>query len=129
MTRALRNIVAAVAVTFGVWANGAEPNEQDVGPLLAQLKSDDWRSRQEAVDKLVTMGDAAIPHLQQLLAGTSDNEVRSRAASAIARIEDQRRVGASMVTMKLAGVPASKAFEELFHQAQATVQTEPADLL
>jgi HEAT repeats len=129
MTRILWNIVAVVALALGVRANDAEPNDQDVPPLLAQLKSDDWRSRQEAVDKLVAMGDAAIPHLQRLLAGATDNEVRSRAASAIARIEDQRRVGASMVTLKLAGAPASRAFEELFRQAQATVQTEPADLL
>jgi hypothetical protein len=121
-----RVIIAALVIALP--SPGVPAAEQDVQGLIAQLKSDDWRARQEAVDKLVAMGDLAIPHLRQLVATTQDNEVRTRAASALARIDEQRRVGASVVTLKLTGVPASKAFEDLFRQADAALQTDPPGL-
>ena len=116
-----------------VWGQHAAAEPAAASPavqkLLDQLQSDEWRVRQEAVDKLVAVGEEALPHLQTLVSTTTDGEVRSRAASAIARIGDQRRVGATMVTLKLDAVPPAAAFEGLFRQAQAPLLTDPANLL
>lgn len=96
---------------------------------IAQLSSDDWRVRQSAMEKLVALGDDALPRLNQLANATSDGEVRTRAAAAINQIEDNRLVGMTLVTLNLHDVPPAQAYAELARQARGPLLTDPANLL
>jgi hypothetical protein len=105
-------------------ARGAELEQ-----WIAQLSSDDWRVRQQAMERLVGMGEDALPRLNNLANTTDDGEVRTRASAAIAQIEENRITGASLITMKLEGAPAATAFAQLASQAGAPLLTEPPNLL
>jgi hypothetical protein len=96
---------------------------------IAQLNSDSWKQRQSAADHLVALGEDAVPRLQQLVKATDDDETRTRAAAAIAQIDENRLTGASLVTLKLESVPAADALAELARQARGAIPTEPANLL
>ncbi len=97
--------------------------------LIRRLASDDWKSRQAAVDALVAMGEDVLLDLVPALEKAVDPEVRTRLESAIARIEEDRLIGGSLITLKLDGVPAAKAVEEISRRARAPILLEPAGLL
>ena len=100
-----------------------------VRSLVDQLSADDWSAREAAVTSLVALGDEMLPQFEAALAKSRDPEVRSRLESAIARVEEMRQVGASLITLNLQKVPASEAFAELARQARGPLPTEPATLL
>lgn len=102
---------------------------QPVDVLISQLSSADWRTRQAALEKLVARGEDALPHLQREAGRTHDVEVRSRAQAAIARIEENRLVGASPITVNWNNSSALTAVSELAAQARAPLPTEPVNLL
>jgi len=101
----------------------------NVDQWIADLTSDEWRVRQRALEKLVGQGEDAIPRLAKLVESSNDGEVRTRASAAISQIEENRKVGASLITMKLDNVPVAQALAELSRQARAPILTEPANLL
>src|SRR5688572_33127500 len=62
----------ALVLCVGTTARPEQPAQPQqpspaVQKLLDQLRSDEWRLRQEAVDKLVAVGEEALPHLQKLV--------------------------------------------------------------
>jgi len=95
---------------------------------ITQLSSDNWKSRQEAMERLVNLGEDALPRLHHLAEVSTDDEVRTRAASAIGQIEENRAVGQTLVTLNLQNVPPAQAYAELARQARAPLRTEPANL-
>lgn len=96
---------------------------------IIQLSSDDWKVRQSAMEKLVGLGEDALPRLNLLADTTNDGEVRTRAAAAIGQIEENRLVGASLITLNLKDVSPMQAFAELARQAHAPLYTDPPNLL
>ncbi|MDB5323730.1 MAG: hypothetical protein JWN40_5361 [Phycisphaerales bacterium] len=96
---------------------------------ITQLTSDDWKERQQAMEKLVALGDDAVPRLSKLADAADDGEVRTRAAAAIRQIEENRIAGTSLITMKVDDVPPAQALAEITRQARASLMTEPANLL
>ena len=95
---------------------------------ITQLSSDNWKARQEAMEKLVNLGEDTIPRLHHLAQVSTDDEVRTRAASAIGQIEENRQVGQTLVTLNLQNVPPAQAYAELTRQARRTARTDPANL-
>jgi len=130
MTHRWRTILFALAasVLISSAAPGA-PQTADMEIWIAQLTSDDWKQRQYAMEKLVALGDDAVPRLTKLADSADDGEVRTRAAAAIRQIEDNRIAGTSLITLKLDHVPVAQALAEIARQARAPLMTEPANLL
>src|SRR5437868_5197414 len=79
-----------LASAFAVRVCAAEPpaNRPETEGWIAQLASDDWKSRQRATDRLIELGDEALPRLSEVVARAPDPEVRTRAQSAIRQIEE-----------------------------------------
>jgi hypothetical protein len=130
MTHRWRTILIAVAASLLIAA--APPGAQhtpDMDAWIAQLTSDDWKQRQDAMEKLVALGDDALPRLTKLADSADDGEVRTRAAAAIRQIEDNRIAGTSLITLKMVDVPVAQALAEIARQARAPIMTEPANLL
>ena len=125
---ALGGVIALWGV-MALTASSADGPPREADRWIAQLASDDWKARQQASDRLVALGEAALPRLIALADGTPDDEVRTRARAAIGQIEDDRLVGTTLVTLKLANAPATEAVAELARQARGPLVTDPPDLL
>lgn len=95
----------------------------------AQLSSNDWKTRQNAMNQLVQLGDDALPRLHKLANDDPDEEVRTRAATAITQIEENRLLGASLITLNLKSVSPDQAYAELARQSHAPLLTDPPTLL
>src|SRR6266542_6031267 len=108
-----------IALLGGLLLLGGVARGGEIEQWIAQLSSDDWRVRQQAMERLVGMGEEALPRLNKLADTTDDGEVRTRASAAVAQIEENRITGASLITMKLEGAPAATAFAQLAQQAGA----------
>ncbi len=129
-----RHIFAALFGTLlaGGAAGAESPGNRhaaEVEQLLPRLSSDDWRVRQQAFDRLVRLGGDALPRLEKVAATAADDEARTRAAAAVAQIQENRQTGASLVSVSLKGVPAADAFAEVTRQARAALPTDPPGLL
>jgi hypothetical protein len=107
------------AVTLSV--HGQSQSAQ-IDTWSAELTSDDWKTRQKAMEKLVGLGEDALPVLQKLQNSSPDHEIRTRAAAAIAQILENRLVGPSPITLDLNNVPAEQVFAELGRQAHAALR-------
>jgi hypothetical protein len=130
MTDRWRTIPIALAAYLLIGsAVPAAEHSADIEGWIAQLTSDDWQQRQQAMEKLVALGDDAVPRLTKLADTADDGEVRTRAAAAIRQIEDNRIAGTSLITMKVDDVPLAQALAEIARQARAPILTEPANLL
>ncbi|MDB5298931.1 MAG: hypothetical protein JWO87_594, partial [Phycisphaerales bacterium] len=81
--------------------------------LLKRLSSDAWQQRQRAQDELVRMGDEARPVVKDLLARTTDTEVRTRLEAAVAQIDENRISGPSFITMHFKDADPREVFAEL----------------
>jgi hypothetical protein len=118
-------VYAAVALAD---APSSKPDAPDVDADIAQLAGDDWAARQAAQDRLIARGESIAPQLMKVATTHSDREVRSRAAAAVARIEHNRVLGRTLITLHMTDVPAGQAFAELARQARAPIPTEPSNL-
>src|SRR3954469_5997985 len=90
----------AATLLISAAALGAEPSTSrhaaDMEKWITQLTSDDWKERQQALERLVALGDDAVPRLNILADAADDGEVRTRAAAAIRQIEENRIAGTSL---------------------------------
>jgi hypothetical protein len=135
MADAWQTIRAALATPLLVGAlalaepTGAVRQAGDSENWITQLAADDWKVRQQAEDRLVAVGEEALPRLAKLAGSAADGEVRTRAQSAMARIEQERITGKSLVTMDLKDATAAEALAELARQARAPIPTDPPNLL
>ncbi|MDB5171515.1 MAG: repeat protein [Phycisphaerales bacterium] len=96
--------------------------------LLKRLSSDAWQQRQRAQDELVRMGDEARPVVKDLLARTTDTEVRTRLEAAVAQIDENRISGPSFITMHFKDADPREVFAELSKQCYATLKPFPDNL-
>ncbi len=102
-----------------------QPSAAQIEPVIKQLGSESFRTRQEAEDKLVDIGDAARPFLTKLLAETKDPEVRSRAESALREISRKSTAEPSLVSLHLKNAPMSLVVAELSRQIGADINIWP----
>lgn len=93
-----------------------------VSELLHQLSSDNWGIRQSAQQKLVELGDAALPALQSALKKNLDLEAHSRVESAIDQINANRATGPSIITLDYDATDARTVLKDLSRQAQTEIK-------
>jgi hypothetical protein len=118
-----------ILLLFCGFIAAADPPAPTVDFWIDQLTSDDWKTRQKAMEQLIARGDDALPRLQKLLQTSNDTEIRTRASTAIAQIEENRLIGPSPITLDLKDVPPAQALERILQQARAPLLTDPPNLL
>lgn len=90
---------------LGLMAGGTEAPKVDektrkkIGSLVRDLSNDEWEVRERATTKLVGFGRSALPQLREA-ARSEDLEVRSRARTAISKIEGQHPTRQSLVGIR-----------------------------
>lgn len=108
------------------------PAEPPVSPavakLIADLSATDWHARKKAEAALVDLGDESVRALEQASRAASLDEARTAATRALKQIDENRRVGQSLITLRLKDVPVRQAFEALGRQARAELKPFPDSL-
>jgi hypothetical protein len=82
---ALLVVLGNAALTVG---QPAQPNDDAVAKLIAQLGAADFRTREQASNKLTKLGDAVLPALRKAAATNITLETKRRIENIVARIED-----------------------------------------
>jgi hypothetical protein len=126
-------LLLAVCLTLGAGIAKAQTSQatesHGMEYWIARLTDDSWKTREEATERLIALGEDVVPRLHQLAQTTDDGELRTRASAALGQIAENRVVGMSLITAHLRQVPASQALAELARQARAPLLTDPANLL
>lgn len=100
----------------------------DPAQLLRQLGDSDWHVRQKAIETLVRGGESVKPFIQSLVEMAKSDEARKNAQAALSEIDENRRVGASYLTLHFKNAPASEVFAEISRQCFAPLLTAPDHL-
>lgn len=126
--RPLLAILVAAAATVSAPAPGQSPAtvpSGDANALIQSLHSPDWQTRQQAEDALVALGGDASAPIQAALENDSiDFESRERLQSALARIEQERLLIATRVTVQRQFASPREAFAHLAEIVGLRLETE-----
>lgn len=107
-------------------ARGQEPSTRpSIEPLVKQLSAQNWKARQQAQDRIVQLGDEAVPRLEQLIKETGDEEVRSRAQAALRQIQANDKSAPTLITLHMKDAPAQTVLSEITRQGHAEIGTWP----
>jgi HEAT repeat protein len=92
----------------------AEPGRQRIDRLVADLKSEDYDTREEAQKALQALGEQAEPALRRALADKPDLEQRRRAERLLRRLErpltaDELRDRRAIFALEQMGTPEARA--------------------
>ncbi|MEM8876146.1 MAG: hypothetical protein AAGD32_18020 [Planctomycetota bacterium] len=107
------------------------PSDAVDGPAVAlveQLSSEVWRERRKAERELVALGAAAVPVLEAALANGTDPETAACIESALARIEEESKQGATRVTLAFNNAELPDVLATLSEQTGMTIGLHPPDL-
>lgn len=104
--------------------NSTRPSAE-VESLIRRLSADDWRDRQKAEDRLVQLGEDAVPALREAALEASGAEQRTRVESALARIEQIAANGPTPITLHLKDVNPKEVVAELSKQSGAPIKVWP----
>ncbi len=114
-------VVMLVVLVMGRGAWG------DVASLILDLRAEEWGTRQRAEEALVRMGPAVAGEIEAAIAGCEDLEARTRLAAILGRIERDRAVGVSRITLEMPNATAQEVVAEISRQAGAPVRLEGQD--
>ena len=98
----------------------------DLQPVLKDLSSNDWLTREQAQIKLEQLDNNARPLLLGIIRQTSDDDLRARLEAGLRTIEDNSKVAPTLVSASLKNVTAREAFTEI--AKQANVRIDVSDL-
>jgi len=85
-------------------AGGPAADPQEVRRLVAELDSDDFRTRDEATRKLRAAGEAARLQLAEALETTRSDEVRARAEAVLSALDSPRAEGETLRRLRAIAV-------------------------
>lgn len=103
-------------------APAATPNAVDTPPdpatakHIADLGSEDYRTREKAGQALEAKGDIVLPHLRKALATAENPEVSRRLAVMVRRMEHDRLVAPRRVSLSVKDQTAKAVFAEIAKQ-------------
>lgn len=106
----------------------SEPTPEIQQKLLTDLSSDTWAVRQRAQESIVKLGPAALPMIEAALTKATDAEVRGALTTARDRINRDRILGPSFITIHLKNASTKDVFEELSRQSFADLKPFPENL-
>jgi hypothetical protein len=112
---------------------GAVPQDPDVRDLIRRLEDDNAEVREQAQKQLGSLGEAALPLLQQTAESPrSSSELRLRVLAAIREIELAAKIAKVFVeprriTLKAADQPLREVLDELSRQAGVPIECLQVD--
>jgi hypothetical protein len=136
----VRCISAIVFVFFTVAAFGASPGSTrpattqastrpptvgELGDLIKQLEAGQWAARQHASDRIALLGEAARPELERRLKAGPDAGLAQDLEDLLGRLDQDRRYGPTLVTLRLEKAPAHEVFAALASQAKVSFNPAP----
>jgi hypothetical protein len=115
-----------------VFLCGQSGDERHLRELIERLVDDDIGVREKAASDLAEFGKSAIPSLERAR-GSSDIELRSRAAAILRAIAENEIVGrhwhrGARITLDFDRAPVAKVLEELEKQARDKFKFDAAEL-
>lgn len=131
--RVFTAFVALVVLAAGLAGGGTDDRSNaSVIPtpdeILRELNAGDWRQRQETVRRLVELGPDAQPVLRELARRNLDFEARKNIELTLARIEEWRLMGPSLITLHVKNASPGEVFASLSGQCGAPLPTWPEKL-
>lgn len=96
----------------------------EIESWLAQLGSSDWKVRQSAQESLAEVGQIAEPRLRQYLYATDSLEARTRTEVALLQIAAAKRLGPTIVTLRLMNATPQECFAALKHQGHIAIAAD-----
>ena len=105
-----------------------QPAHPEIASSLKALSSPDWHERRKAQDELVAGGEEAKPFIAELVRAAPDAESRKNAEAALARIDQNRAQGPSLITLHVKDATPRQVFAELSRQCFAPLPTWPDNL-
>jgi hypothetical protein len=112
------------ATTRAAGPAATRPAIGELKGLLAQLDADEWAARDAAAERIALLGEVARNDLERQLKATPDGEGGRRIGALLAKLDDARLYGPTLVTLHLRDVPAREALAVL--AAQSGVSFAPA---
>ena len=120
---------AAAAGTQPSTAATTQPLDAPTAARVVQLDSDDWHSRQQAEDQLVAQGESVRDAMRAVMADASrSEEIRSRAAAVIARLDQAAANTPTLITLKTSRGNPRDVLNDLARQAHTTLTYMPENL-
>lgn len=128
-----------IAVTAAVFGSavffalaGGQPPAKDATPkaapaakLIADLGSDDYRTRENAGKGLAQLGEKALPEMRKALETTDDPEVSRRLTVLVRRIDHDRLVAPKRITLALKDKTIQAYVDEIQKQTGYRVDYSP----
>jgi hypothetical protein len=99
---------------------------QEIEALLMKLDSEDYRTRDRALARLIEIGPPAKERLEHFSRGTPSNEARDRANLALHTIRQNEAMGPTFVTIRLKSGSIQEAAAELTRAGGRRFDVKPA---
>lgn len=100
------------------------PDPAHLSDLVKQLAHESWSLRQEASEKLVVLGPAALPALAEFRRQNTDLQIHNDLGLIEAQIALNVAQSGRQIYLRLQSADAMQAMEEMAQQAGVTVQLE-----
>jgi hypothetical protein len=94
----------------------AEKIDPKVAQLVADLGSEDYRTREKAGAALTALGEKALPGMRAALLATDSPEIQRRLSVLVRKMDNQRLVAPKQVTMALKDKTVKDALDEITKQ-------------
>jgi hypothetical protein len=98
------------------------PPDAATAKLIADLGSEDYRTREKAGQAIEAIGDKVLPHLRKALATTDNPEVSRRLAVMVRRMDHERLVAPRRVSLSVKDKTAKAVFDEISKQTGYRIQ-------
>ena len=102
--------------------------DQEIERWIDGLSHDSWTERQQAEEKLIELGDAAIPRVQRLLAENDDPNLLASAENILVQIERLRLEGPTRVTLHFDDASSQEVLDAIAEQIGEALPVWPDDL-
>lgn len=105
----------------------APPPAPAVDQLVANLGSDDYRTREKAGRDLLARGQAAVPAMRAAMLATGSPEVQRRLEVLVRKLDVERLTAPTRVTLSLKNKTAAEALAAIAEQTGYAIETPEDD--
>ena len=118
-----------VLILMGAMAAGAAPSTQvDIAAVIGRLAADEFADRQRAQDELVARGEEVREAVAEAMSKTKDEEVRTRLEAVLRKLDDDRELAATPITVHLTDASPQAVLDAIAKQAHVQFSAAAIDL-
>jgi hypothetical protein len=129
-TSVWRSVILGSAVLLGVSVTqllaDVAATQSNTDQLINQLGSDNFEERDAAQKQLVDAGQPALPALKKAVESSTDPEIRSRAAAALAELKEHADNDVSLITVNMQDAPTQDVLNAISSQAHSRITSSTA---